>query len=60
MNEDLRHLLEKPTTGKAGGLAKKLLKLRIAAAKRRLLLLEALRGRIHRARRWVQADRPCD
>jgi hypothetical protein len=55
VTHDVRPLLEKVTTGKSGALAKSLLKLRDTSNKRRAVLLEALEGRLQRARRWASA-----
>jgi hypothetical protein len=49
----VRPLLEKLTSGKAGELARKLLAIRGTPNKRRPVFLEALQGRLERARRWA-------
>lgn len=54
VSDACRTLLEKARTGKTALLAKKLLQLPSATVQRRQILLEALRGRMDRCRRWVK------
>ncbi len=55
VQEPCRSVLDQMHSGKAGVLAKKLLQLPATTNKRRQVLLEALRERVARARRWAVA-----
>lgn len=52
VRKELRPNLEKTTTGKAGRLAKQLLALRRVPGRGARVFIEALHGRLERARRW--------
>jgi hypothetical protein len=53
VHSDLRPILTRVTTGKAGALAKRLLQLTPAPERGMQFLLDSLAGRLHRVRRWV-------
>jgi hypothetical protein len=53
VRSELRPLLERTTTGKAGALARRLLQLTFAPEVRQRVLLDALEGRLQRVRRWA-------
>jgi len=60
VRDEFRPVLEKTTTGKAGALAKRLLQRTFEAKGPQQFLVDALNGRLRRARRWEALEQPAE